>query len=140
MSLGVALRLCRTHAQTNRASAPERGKLTPAQRLRVEEFIAAHLDADILLAGLAEAAGFSKPHFVRLFRNTVGASPHQYVLQRRVEEARRLVQGSHLTLAEIASTTGFASQSHLHRVFLRAYGVTPGEARRQFTSKSGMPQ
>ena len=139
LSLGIALRLCRTHAQANRASAPERGKLTPAQRLRVEEFIAAHLDADILLAGLAEAAGFSKPHFVRLFRNTVGTSPHQYVLKRRVEEARRLVQGSHLALAEIASTTGFASQSHLHRVFVRTYGITPGEARRQLAPKGAQP-
>lgn len=137
LSLGIALRLCRTHAQTNRASAPERAKLTPAQWLRVEEFIAAHLDEDILLAALAAAAGFSKPHFVRLFRNTVGTSPHQYVLKRRIEEAFRLVQDSRLTLAGIASTTGFASQSHLHRVFVRAYGITPGEARRQLASKSG---
>ena len=77
------------------------------------------------------AAGYSKAHFVRLFRRTTGTSPHRYVLHRRLEEARHLIVSTALPLAEVASETGFASQSHLNNAFVRRYGCTPGEARRE---------
>jgi AraC family transcriptional regulator len=126
LSISILLRLSRTHGQARH----ERGTLTAVQLRRVDELIAEGLAGGPTLAALAEAAGFSKAHFVRLFRRTTGTSPHRYVLQRRLEEARRLILSTTLALAEVASDTGFASQSHLNNAFARRYGCTPGQARR----------
>jgi AraC family transcriptional regulator len=127
LSIGVLMRLARTHGRARR----ERGMLTAPQLRRVEELIATDSAGGPTLTALAAAAGYSKAHFVRLFRRTTGTSPHRYVLQRRLEQARRLIATSALPLAEVASETGFASQSHLNNAFVRFYGCTPGDARRQ---------
>jgi AraC family transcriptional regulator len=98
---------------------------------RVDELIADGSAAGTTLGALAQAAGYSKAHFVRLFRRTTGTSPHRYVLQRRLGRAHRLIVATALPLAEVASETGFASQSHLNSAFARVYGCTPGDARRE---------
>jgi AraC family transcriptional regulator len=125
LSASVLLRLQRTHGRVRR----ERGTLTPAQLKRVDERIA---EAPApTLAALADAAGYSKAHFVRLFRRATGTSPHRYVLLRRLQQARHLIVTSTLPLAEVASATGFSSQSHLNSAFARVYRCTPGDARRE---------
>mgnify|MGYP001572356810 FL=1 len=85
---------------------------------------------DLTLTALASSAGYSKAQFVRLFRRATGTSPHRYVLQRRLERARQLIESSSMPLAAVAHEAGFASQSHLSSTFVRAYGCTPGDARR----------
>lgn len=127
LSASVLLRLAQTHGHARH----ERGTLTQAQLRRVDALIAEDLAAGPTLTALAAAAGYSKAHFVRLFRRTTGTSPHRYVLQRRLDEARRLIVATSAPLAEVASDTGFASQSHLSNAFVRRYGHTPGEARRE---------
>lgn len=127
LSVSVLMRLQRTHGLARR----ERGALTADQLRRVDELIAEHIAEGPTLAALAEAAGYSKAHFVRLFRRSTGTSPHRYVLLRRLAQARELIVTSSLPLAEVASATGFASQSHLNGAFVRVYRCTPGEARRQ---------
>jgi AraC family transcriptional regulator len=127
LSVAVLLRLARTHGRSRR----ERGALTPAQLRRVDELIAAAPAGGPPLAALAEAAGYSKAQFARLFRRATGASPHRYVMLRRLDRAHRLIVDSALPLAEIASESGFASQSHLSNAFARHYGCTPGQARRE---------
>ena len=57
-------------------------------------------------------AGLSVCHFARMFKQTVGISPHRYVLQCRVEFARELIAGTDMPLSEIAIVTGFSDQSH----------------------------
>lgn len=126
LSASVLLRLQQSHARKRR----ERGALTAAQLGRVDELIADGPVGGPTLAALADAAGYSKAQFVRLFRRTTGTSPHRYVLRHRLEQARRLIATSALPLAEVASATGFASQSHLNSAFVRHFGRTPGEARR----------
>jgi AraC family transcriptional regulator len=128
--LGVALRVSQTHARRQGAARRERGRLSRAQLSRIDEVIQARLSHDISLAALASEAGFSKPHFTRLFKNTVGMPPHQYLIKKRVEEARRLLRETRWSLAEIASLSGFASQSHMTGAFSRLLGETPGQARR----------
>jgi len=127
LSASVLLRLQTTHGQH---ATRERGTLTAAQLRRVDELIAGQLANGPSLAELAAAAGYSKAHFVRLFRRSTGTSPHRYVLLQRLEQARELIVGSSLPLAEVASATGFASQSHLNSAFMKAYRCTPGDARR----------
>jgi AraC family transcriptional regulator len=126
LSASVLLRVARTHGRARR----ERGLLTAAQLRRVDELIAAGAAGGPTLAALADAAGYSKAHFVRLFRRSTGMPPHRYVLQRRLERARRLIETTALPLAQVASEAGFSSQSHLNSAFVRCYGCTPGGARR----------
>lgn len=128
LSAGVVLRLQRTHGQARR----ERGTLTAPQLRRVDELIAeAGAGGGPTLAALAQTAGYSRAHFVRLFGRTTGTTPHRYVLLRRLEQARHLLLTSSLPLAEVASATGFSSQSHLNSAFVRRYRCTPGAARRE---------
>lgn len=130
LSMGLVMRLMDAPRARNR-SPRERGRLSPAQLRRVDELIDDQLGNTLPLARLAEAAGCSAPHFSRLFRRSVGWSPHQHVLNQRVERARVLLQTTDLPLATIALSVGFASQSHMNAVFARRLGLTPGAIRAQ---------
>jgi AraC-like DNA-binding protein len=77
------------------------------------------------LAALALQAGLSRYQFLRAFTLLTGLPPHAYLLQRRVQQARRLVR-SGMPLAEAAAASGFADQSHMTRCFVRNLGATPG--------------
>jgi AraC-like DNA-binding protein len=129
LSLGLALRLQERNAG-GPAAGREKGRLTPAQMQRLEEFVQDHLARNIPLRALAELAGFSPAQFVRLFKNSFGCTPHRYVLQARLARGRALVVGSALPLARIATEVGFASQSHMTSSFVRAFKTAPGEMRR----------
>jgi AraC-like DNA-binding protein len=80
-------------------------------------------------AAVAQVAGLSVCHFARMFKQTVGISPHRYVLQCRVEWARELLAGTDMPLSEIAIVTGFSDQSHYTRWFREITGITPGSYR-----------
>ncbi|WP_033067455.1 AraC family transcriptional regulator [Thalassospira australica] len=77
------------------------------------------------LDDLAHAARLSKFQTLRDFTRATGLTPHAYLIQRRIDVARNLIQ-SGKPLADIAHATGFADQSHLNRHFVRAFGLTPG--------------
>jgi AraC family transcriptional regulator len=102
-----------------------RGRLARHALSEVEEYIHAHLDENIALADLADVAQLSEFHFARLFKQTTGLSPHQFVIHQRVERAKRLIAAGRLSLAQIASDVGFSDQSQLNRHFKRLVGVTP---------------
>lgn len=98
-----------------------------AQR-RLVDFVEAHLADSIPLARLAAVAGVGERHLLRAFRTTMGCSPHQYLLARRVERAKtRITQG--WSLADVALDSGFADQSQLTRTFRHHTGTTPGRWR-----------
>ena len=94
------------------------------------DFIEASLEDNPSLGEIAATTGLSAFYFARAFRRQLGVAPHQYVMARRVERAKTLLAGSDQSLAELALSAGFASQSHLNAVFKRAVGVTPGAFRR----------
>jgi len=101
------------------------GRLTRDVWRAVEEYIHAHLDQNIALADLATVANLSEFHFARLFKQTTGLPPHQFVIHQRVERAKRLITAGRLSLAQIAIEVGFSDQSQLTRHFKRLVGVTP---------------
>ncbi|MCB2101804.1 MAG: helix-turn-helix transcriptional regulator [Rhodobacterales bacterium] len=107
-----------------------RGGLAPAALARVRQAIDDQPDADWTLAGLAAVAGLSEYHFARMFRASMGESPHAYLLRRRVLRARDLLARPGGTLADVALACGFASQSHLTERFRQLMGVTPARYRR----------
>jgi AraC family transcriptional regulator len=121
----LAVHLLRHYASSARVMRePEHG-LTRQQIDRVTEFIRAHLTDDLSLEGLARQVGFSAYHFARLFRQTTGKSPHQFVLLQRLECAQDLLKRTDLPLTEVALESGFANQSHLTQVFKQRLGMTP---------------
>jgi AraC-like DNA-binding protein len=79
----------------------------------------------VTLAELAQASGLSKFQLLRGFFRATGFTPHAYLVQRRIDLARRLI-ARRMPLAEAAFGSGFADQSHMTRIFVRKYGVSPG--------------
>ena len=106
-----------------------RGGLPPRVLQRVREFIEAHLAENVSVQTLATIAGLSMYHFARAFKQSEGATPHDYLLQRRVRRAQELLAATDLSLSEIALASGFADQSHCARRFRQHVGVTPGRYR-----------
>jgi len=106
------------------------GKMPSHRIARVIDYIEAGLDQDLRLPALADVAAMSMYDFARRFRNTIGVSPHAYVLSRRIAWASAMLAGGESNLAHVALTCGFSSQSHLTTVFRRSLGVTPGAYRR----------
>ena len=88
-------------------------------------YINEHLDRDIRLADLSEAAGMSQYYFCRRFKQSMGISPYQYAIRQRVERAKRLLKSKDLAIADIALECGFANQDHLTKMFRRLTGITP---------------
>ena len=96
----------------------------------MEEYIEEHFDASLTLEQMAAAAHLSACHFARQFKAATGLPPHQYVILRRVERAKQLLQaGPDLSLAEVALSAGFSDQSQFSHHFKRLVGVTPGRFR-----------
>lgn len=116
--------LCHYSSEGKTINEPSQ-KPTSQQMKRVRDFVQDHLSQDLSLEALAEQTGFSTYHFARLFRQTTGESPHQFVLRQRVERAQQLLKERNLPLVHIAFESGFASQSHLTQVFKRYLGLTP---------------
>jgi AraC family transcriptional regulator len=95
----------------------------------VEEFVGANLGETITVEQMAEVARYSASRFWHLFRNAVGSSPCQYVIQRRLKRAMELLLNTDNSLVEIAMECGFSDQSHLIRLFKRHTGMTPKRMR-----------
>jgi AraC family transcriptional regulator len=123
----LAVHLIRHNLAPRRPRRGRDGRL-PRGRLRaVVEYVEEHLDASPTLEQMAAVARLSTYHFARQFKKATGLPPHQYVIARRVERAKRLLlAGPDLPLAEVALRAGFSDQSQFGRHFKRLVGVTPG--------------
>jgi AraC family transcriptional regulator len=88
-------------------------------------YIQAHLAQAISLTQLAAVGQTSPAHFARLFKHATGLAPHRYVIVRRMEEAKRLLSETEVSLSEIALQVGCADQSHFSALFRRHVGMTP---------------
>jgi AraC-like DNA-binding protein len=91
---------------------------------RIRERIDADPAAPLTLASLAAETGTSRYQMLRAFARELGLTPHAYIVQQRLALARRLIRAGS-TLVDAAAEAGFSDQSHLTRVFVRQFGVTP---------------
>jgi len=108
-----------------------RGGLCAGTLRRINEYIEGGLSNPISLHDLACVAGLSDCHFARAFKQSTGTTPHRYLMNRRVERAAALIQGTNRPLSQIALEVGFCDQSHFSRLVAQATGQTPRELRRE---------
>jgi AraC family transcriptional regulator len=108
-------------------------KLSETAISTVCDYIEEHLCTQITLEDLATLVHLSPFHFARCFKASMGLAPHQYVIARRMELAKRLLLATTLSVAEIGWSIGYANISHFRRLFTLHIGVTPGVIRRAAT-------
>ncbi len=104
--------------------------LAPWQLRRVLAHIEANLSTSIMNKDLAAIARLSAFHFAVAFRKSVGESPREHIIRRRVERAQGLMLSTDRPLSDIAAECGLADQAHLTRLFRRIVGDSPGAGRR----------
>jgi transcriptional regulator GlxA family with amidase domain len=102
-------------------------------------WIAEHLATRLSVENLADRMGMSVRNFERVFTREVGTTPSQYVLQARVEAARRQLERTDPGLKHVASAAGFGSVAVMRRAFVRLLGITPRRYRELATSSSPKP-
>lgn len=121
----LAVHLLRKYSASKPGITSDEGGLSEHQRLQVLEYIDEYLNQDIRLADLAQLLGISQFHFSRLFKQSVGTAPYQYLLQQRIERAKQLLKKTDKSIVEIAFLCGFNSHSHLSQQFRQFTGMTP---------------
>ncbi len=97
---------------------------------RAVALVANDASANHTLAELARTAGMSRSKFAKVFQETLGTSPMEFVTRARLTEARALLVSTSMPVAGIASHVGFASRSHFSRAFRNAFGMDPTGMRR----------
>jgi AraC family transcriptional regulator len=127
----TATHLVRTYSGRRESLPFYRGGLGPSREKKIRAYIEAHLSENLSLEELARLVDISPNYLIALFRESIGMTPHKYVVQQRVECARKLLARPGLSLLEIAHRCGFQDQSQFTTIFRRNFGVTPGQYRRQ---------
>ena len=102
-----------------------KGGLSGARLRRALEYIDEHLSMDLDSGSIAAAAGLSKYHFGKAFKQSAGLTLHCYVLARRLRRAQELLVNTDLPLAAVAEESGFSNQSHCASVFRTRIGLSP---------------
>ncbi|MBW4429804.1 MAG: AraC family transcriptional regulator [Nostoc desertorum CM1-VF14] len=125
----LVIHLLRHYSTSTQPIASQNSSLTYTQLQQVIDYIHAHLNRDLSLAELASVVNISPTYFASVFKQAMGISPHQYVIQQRVEQAKLMLLKTDLTIADIALQVGFSSQSHLTQQFKRLTGITPKQIR-----------
>jgi len=127
LKTSLAIHLLRNYCTIQPKLGSYSDGLSQSTLQNVTAYIHEHLHQDLKLIEIAGIAQISPYHFLRLFKQQMGVTPHQYILQQRLEKAKRLLLHSDLSIAEVVSITGFCDQSHLTRYCKRTLGVTPKE-------------
>ncbi|HLN09263.1 MAG TPA: AraC family transcriptional regulator [Xanthobacteraceae bacterium] len=128
LALQLLIRLLRSADQL--AIAPAKGGLAAWQLRRTIDMLEGDLTSTPSLARLAAQVGLSPTHFCTAFRRSTGLPPHRYLLNRRIEHAKRLMADPERSLTEVALDSGFGSSSQFATAFRRADGRTPSAYRR----------
>ncbi|MCC5639539.1 AraC family transcriptional regulator [Nostoc sp. CHAB 5844] len=105
--------------------------LSPRKLRQAISYIQDNLERDLTLVEIAAVVGMSMYHFSRLFKQSTGLAPHQYVMNSRISKAKKLLTGTEKTIEQISEQVGFQSQSHFTNVFRKFMGITPKAYREQ---------
>jgi transcriptional regulator GlxA family with amidase domain len=111
--------------------APQKGH-GDQQILRAQILAEGHTGSPLTVQALADAAGISRRHFVRRFKEATGNTPQEYLQRVRVEAAKRELERSTIPFARIAESMGYEDLGSFRRLFARVTGVSPSEYRRRY--------
>ena len=130
LAMQLTVHLLRSYAAVTYRDSFLTGTLPPGRLRRLNEFIETHLHENITIEQLAEIAELGVWTFTRHFKAAAGRSPHEYVLNRRIERASRLLSQGLMAIKEVAFACGFSDQAHMTRVFRARLGTTPARIRK----------
>ena len=124
----------RPKVSSSKIQIPKAGKLPTHLLVKVQEYIEAHDTTKIAIADLAKLTGYSSVHFTRMFKNSTGQTPREYLINHRTNKARQLLMNTELSIVDVAYQCGFSSHAHFSTQFRRLVGTTP-QAYRKHSSK-----
>lgn len=95
----------------------------------IDNFIALHIGSKITISQLASTVFLGESQFYAIFKQEFGTTPHQYIIVKRLDFAKKLLNQSLLSIGDIAQQTGFANQSAFSHAFVKYKGVSPSKYR-----------
>jgi AraC family transcriptional regulator len=121
----LAIHMLKINSSVRQLVQEYKGGLPKHKLSQIIEYIDEYLAQNIGLSELAEVVGMSQYHFARLFKQSMGITPYQYLIRQRVERAKQLLLQKKLNVADVALECGFANQGHLSYHFKRLLNITP---------------
>ena len=140
IELAIAAALVDAYAGRGRSVRPLRGGLGPARLRTITELVHAKMEDELTLLEMAQSVELSMPHFSRMFRESTGETPHQFVLRCRVERAQEMLRTPNARVLDVAVACGFKTQQHFARVFRNVCGASPTEYRQEWRSHNPFEQ
>lgn len=131
LTTALSIHILRNYASRPQSLREHPGGLSQRNLQQAIDYIETYLGEDLSLESIASTLGMSQYYFARLFKQSMGIAPYQYVIGQRVERAKQLLDQTPSSLSDIALQCGFASQGHLNLHFKRLVGVTPREFRKR---------
>lgn len=126
----IAIHIVKTHSGLAEMASKAYGGLSPTVLRMSLERLSSENEDDFSLGALAEAANLSRFHFCRAFKKSTGLTPHEWLRQRRMEQAVAMLHDSAMPITDIAGVLGYATLTAFSVAFKRHTGLTPSEWRR----------
>jgi AraC family transcriptional regulator len=130
LATALAMRLLPAYAQEPKTAHGAIAALPKHLLRRVLDRLEAALEDHVDLTTLASETGYSSGHFLKMFHASTGLTPHRYLLERRLQRARELIDARRLSIAQVAQACGFSSHAHLSTAFRKKFGLAPSAYRR----------
>lgn len=131
----IVIHLLRQYCDISLSRPSAVSALSAAELRRIEDYVDAHLDHNIGLEDLSAQVTMGVTTFARCFKSSTGVAPYEYVMQRRIDRARDLLEHSHDAIKQIAVNCGFSDQAHLTRAFKKQIGAPPAQFRQQVQTR-----
>ncbi|WP_141720125.1 AraC family transcriptional regulator [Rhizobium sp. YK2] len=130
LSIAIGVHLVHKYGNGRSRFCSKRERLSRAEEDRAKEFLRNHLKGDVSIDALAATCNLSRVAFIGAFRQSTGQTPHEWLLDRRIEQACALLSASRMSLGDISKACGFAGLSQFTRTFTHLIGQPPGTWRR----------